>query len=177
MDSKRAGEVIRRLRTLLRRGKSRHQLVSLNQILKETLRLLHSELNTRNVSVISELDPMLPLVRGDRIQLQQVILNLLLNGAEAMIHCNPERRKLVLRTRFDGQEVHLAVRDYGTGLDPRNVEKIFEPFYSTKNKGMGMGLWINRAIIQAHGGRLWATNNDDAGATFAVMLPVSEREL
>jgi PAS domain S-box-containing protein len=176
-DSKRAGEVIRRLRALLKRGKSRHQLVSLNQVLKETLKLLHSEMITRNVSVISDLDPLLPLVRGDRIQLQQVILNLLLNGAEAMISCSPERRKLILRTHSDGLEILLAVRDFGAGLDPKSLEKIFEPFYSTKNEGMGMGLWINRAIIQAHGGRLWAANNDDAGATFTVTLPVSEREL
>jgi two-component system sensor kinase FixL len=176
-DSKRAGEVIRRLRALLKRDKSRHQVVSLNQILKETLRLLHSEMITRNISVIAELDPLLPLLRGDRIQLQQVILNLVLNGAEAMINCSPERRKLFVRTYSDGLGILLAVRDYGVGLDPKSLEKIFEPFYSTKNEGMGMGLWINRAIIQAHGGRLWAANNDDGGATFTVTLPVSEREL
>ncbi len=114
----------------------------------------------------------LPPVTGDRVQLQQVVLNLIVNGFDAMGHVAADRRTLTLETSIgDAGTVQIAVRDSGVGLDSEHADRIFEPFYTTKSQGMGMGLAINRSIVEAHGGRLWATANEDGGATFAFTLP------
>jgi signal transduction histidine kinase len=124
------------------------------------------------VSLQSQLADNLPLVRADRIQVQQVILNLIINGIEAMNRTNETSRELRLSTERDGPNgVLIAVRDSGVGLNPEDLEHLFDPFYTTKPDGMGMGLAISRSIIEAHGGRLWATLNSPCGAVFQFTLP------
>jgi C4-dicarboxylate-specific signal transduction histidine kinase len=172
-DGKRAGEVIRRLRSLLEKGESKKQPLEVNGLIEQTLRLVHSEMIIRHVAVEKQFDRTLPPVLGDRVQLQQVILNLMLNAAEAMAECSPTERRVILSTFRSNGKIAIKVRDFGTGLDPKYREQIFEPFFTTKVDGMGVGLWINRAIIESHGGELLAENNEK-GATFHVMLPVHQ---
>jgi C4-dicarboxylate-specific signal transduction histidine kinase len=176
-DAKRAIEVIHRLRGLLRKSPLAPLPVNLNQVIQEVVKLLNSDMIIRNVSLGCDLASDLPLVRGDRVQLQQVLLNLLLNGCEAMAEVAPEHRQFVVRTQqVSPRMVEVAVHDSGKGLNENGLEQIFEPFYTTKPTGMGMGLAISRAILEAHGGRLWAANNPDRGATFSFTLPVHEAE-
>jgi len=175
-DGRRAGEVIHRLRSLLEKGEPQKAPLNVNALIEQTLRLIHSEMIIRRVAVEKQLHPTVPAVLGDRVQLQQVILNLIVNAAEAMTECPLPERKVVLSTFSNAEKVGIRVRDFGTGLDPTYREKIFEPFFTTKDHGMGVGLWINRAIIEAHSGELLAVNNDDKGCTFDVMLPVHKEE-
>ena len=176
-DGRRAGEVIHRLRSLLQKGDPQKQSLDVNALVEQTLRLVHSEMIIRRIAVEKQLDTTVPPVLGDRIQLQQVVLNLMVNAAEAMAECVPTERKVVLRTFSAGDRVGIRVRDFGTGLDPKYREQIFEPFFTTKDHGMGVGLWINRAIIESHMGELLAANNDDKGCTFDVMLPAYRRKM
>ncbi len=177
-DDRRAGEVIRRLRTLLGSGSGvRTEILNLNQVVAEVLPLLRSDAIIRRVTIATEFESRLPSVYGDRVQLQQVILNLLVNGAEAMTHCGPDDRTMVVRTARQGSEgVVLSVQDCGIGLSEENLEQLFTPFYTTKTHGMGMGLSIARSIIELYEGRLWATKNPDRGATFCFTLPVARTE-
>ncbi|HEX2800916.1 MAG TPA: ATP-binding protein, partial [Phenylobacterium sp.] len=115
----------------------------------------------------------LPLVNGDRVQLQQVILNLLLNAADAMDGVDERARDLVIRTRRDGDQVCVSVRDAGVGLSLANVDQLFDPFYTTKADGMGIGLSVSRSIVERHQGRLWGEKNDGPGATFTVSIPAA----
>jgi PAS domain S-box-containing protein len=170
-DGRRAGEVIHRLRSLLEKGEPQKQSLDVNALAEQTLRLVHSEMIIRHTAVEKQFDTSIPPVLGDRIQLQQVVLNLIVNAAEAMAECAPTERKVVVSTFASGDRVGIRVRDFGTGLDPKYREQIFEPFFTTKDHGMGVGLWINRAIIESHMGELLAANNDDKGCTFDVMLP------
>jgi len=175
-DDKRAGEVIQRLRGLLKKSSARHDRLDLNDVVREVLRLLHGDALLKDLSIVTELAPDLPPVSGDRVQLQQVILNLILNGADAMTHTDPGFRNLLIRTELpDEKTVKVTVRDFGTGLDEEDLSRIFEPFYTTKPGGMGMGLPISRSIIEAHGGVLGAANNPGRGATFHFHLPVDSR--
>jgi signal transduction histidine kinase len=177
-DDQRAGEVIRRLRNLLRKGEVELLPLNLNHLTQEVVRLLHSDAIIRHVAIVVELDPDLPPVPGDRVQLQQVLLNLMLNGFEAMAERATEDRQMTVRTlRVDAKTIQVAVQDCGSGLDEDVLVRIFEPFYSTKSEGMGMGLSICRSILEIHGGRLWAANNLDRGATFYFSLPACEEKL
>jgi PAS domain S-box-containing protein len=176
-DDKRAVEVLQRLRSLLRKSPLALLPVNLNEVIRDMAKLLNSDMIIRQVSLELELDPDLPLVRGDHVQLQQVLLNLMLNGFEAMTAVAPEHRRLEVRTQqVRAHMVEVAVHDGGGGLDEGKLEQIFEPFYTTKPTGMGMGLAICRSILEVHGGRLWAANNPDRGATFCFTLPVNEAE-
>ena len=173
-DSLRGGEVIRRLRDLLKKGESQRQTLDINEVVLEVLPLVRSDSVRRNVSLEHQMAPGLPPVTGDRVQLQQVVLNLILNGLDAMDDVAAERRTLTLETSIgEAGTVQIAVRDSGVGLDPEHADRIFQPFYTTKPQGMGMGLAINRSIVEAHGGRLWATPNADQGAAFAFTLPAA----
>jgi PAS domain S-box-containing protein len=173
-DDKRAGEVIRRLRSLLRKGDPRMRALDLNEALVEAARLVSGDAIVRGVSIRLELAAGLPPVRGDRVQLQQVALNLVLNGMDAMQDSGARDRVLVLRTATAGAKtVRVEVRDSGTGISEGDMGKIFKTFYTTKPDGMGMGLAITRSIVDVHGGRLEAHNNPDGGATFAFTLPIS----
>jgi len=168
----RAGAVIQRLRSLLRKEDAQRRLLDLNEVVEESLRLLRSDLLSRRVAVDADLAEALPAVSGDRNQLQQVLLNLVINGCDAMDGREADRRLLV-RTRATAQgNVELSVSDRGEGIPAEDLDRVFEPFVTTKSQGIGLGLAICRSIVEAHSGRLWATNNADCGATLHCELPV-----
>jgi PAS domain S-box-containing protein len=172
-EDRRAGEVIGRLRALLRRGETPRQLLEVNQLATDVLRLANSELIAHAVTVTTDLAPDLPKVQGDRVALQQVLLNLIVNACDAMRSEPPEARHLTVITRRERDDVvRVAIVDHGVGLPPGGAERVFEPFFTTKEQGLGLGLVICRTIVAAHGGRLWATGNGGRGATFAFTLPV-----
>ena len=171
-DGNRAADVVTRLRALFSRKDATTEPVDLNEAAREVIALSWSELQRCRVILRPELADILPPVTGDRVQLQQVILNLLLNATEAMSSVNDRPRQLVVRTeRDEGDRVRLTVQDAGVGLDPQGADKLFEAFYSTKSGGMGIGLSVSRSIIERHHGRLWAAPNDGPGATFAFSIP------
>jgi len=174
-DGHRAGEVITRVRTLLARSSVAHEPCDLNGVIRDVLPLVGPEIERHGILLQTSLSPGLPQVAGDRIQLQQVLLNLILNAAEALREVPPERRRLVVRSTFERREggpgVIVAVEDAGVGFGEAAASRLFEAFYTTKPGGLGMGLSISRSIIDSHRGRLWATANPDHGATFHLALP------
>jgi PAS domain S-box-containing protein len=170
-SDRRAGAVITRLRSLLRKEYAQHLPVNMNEVVEEVLQLMRSDFLSRQVSVRAELASNLPPVSGDRVQLQQVLLNLLINGSDAMAGVE-RQRELVVFSEWTAQEhVRVSVADRGVGIGPEDIERIFEPFVTTKPTGMGMGLAVCRTIVKAHSGWLWAVNNADGGATLHVELP------
>jgi PAS domain S-box-containing protein len=172
-DSNRAKEVIGRVRALANKTAIEKVPLDLNEVVRETIRLVQRELINKRVSLRTELAPPLPTIQGDRVHLQQVIINLAMNGIEAMQAVIDRPRELVIRSRHDGpQEVLLSVTDCGGGISAENTDRLFNAFFTTKSSGMGMGLSICRSIVEAHGGRLWATANVPHGATFQFTLPV-----
>ncbi len=171
-DGNRASDVITRLRTLYSKKEPSPESMDLNETTREVITLSLSELQRSGVMLRSELADNLPPVVGDRIQLQQVILNLLRNAADAMSTIDDHPRELLVRTeRDEGNQVRLSVKDFGVGLTPQAADRIFEAFYTTKTDGMGIGLSISRSIIEAHQGRIWATPNDGPGCTFSFAIP------
>ncbi len=173
-DGHRASEVITRLRALFRKQDATTAAVDLNEATREVMALARSELQRHRVLLRADLADDLPPVTGDRVQLQQVILNLLLNAADAMHGVDDRPRQAVIRTaRDDGDRVRLSVQDAGVGFDPHDADRLFDAFYTTKRDGMGIGLSVSRAIIERHQGRLWAEPHDGPGATFAFALPLS----
>jgi len=171
-DDRRAGEVIRRLRLLLKKGEVQHAPVDLNETVGEVLKLVKSDLMNHGVNVESEFAFDLPMIHGDRVQLQQVLINLIMNGCDAMARAESRDRRLSLQTASaNGDGVRVVVTDRGCGIPPDCVERIFEPFYTTKKQGMGLGLAVCRTIVAAHGGKLWAENNPDRGASFFMTIP------
>jgi C4-dicarboxylate-specific signal transduction histidine kinase len=171
-DGNRAAQVVARVRALYRKDEAASDWMDLNEAVREVVSLSANEIQRARVTVVTELSDDLPLVRGDRVQLQQVVLNLLLNGIEAMGSVAGDARRLVIQTESEeGDRVRLFVRDAGSGLDPTNLNQPFEAFYTTKGGGMGIGLSVSRSIIQNHDGRLWAMTNDGPGATFAFSIP------
>ena len=167
----RAGAVIQRIRSLLRKESAKRDPLNINDVVEETLRLMRSDLLNRHVAVGTDLGEGLPAVSGDRNQLQQVLLNFMMNGCDAMDGREKDGRLLV-RTRSTAEgKVEFSVADRGTGIPSADLERIFEPFVTTKSHGMGLGLTICRSIVEAHGGRLWATNNSDGGATLHCEIP------
>jgi signal transduction histidine kinase len=173
-DGNRASDVITRLRTLYSKKEPSPQSMDLNEATREVTALWLSELQRTGVMLRYELADDLPAAAGDRIQLQQVILNLLRNAADAMSTVDDRPRELLIRTeRDEANQVRLSIKDSGVGLTTQAAEKIFEAFYTTKTDGMGIGLSISRSIIEAHRGRLWATPNDGPGSTFSFAIPCS----
>ena len=171
-DGNRVSDVITRLRTLYSKKEPSLEAMDLNEAVREVTALSLSELQRSGVMLRYELADNLPPIVGDRIQLQQVILNLLRNAADAMRSIDDRPRELLIRSEQDqGNQVRLSVKDLGVGFTPKTADKIFEPFYTTKTDGMGIGLSISRSIIEAHRGRLWATSNDGPGATFSFAIP------
>jgi signal transduction histidine kinase len=166
----RAGDVIQRLRALFKRGEPRLEPLDANALVHEALSLAQGDFATRGVEVALRLAHQLPEVRGDRVQLQQVLLNLIVNGAEAMASVPQRDRLLTVQTMSTAGRVHINVTDRGTGL-PAKPEKLFEAFYTTKPKGLGLGLSISKSIIDLHGGRLWASTRRGGGAAFLITLP------
>jgi len=171
-DGHRASEVITRLRALFGKKNATAEVVDLNDATREVIALLLSGLQKDRVILRPELADDLPPVTGDRVQLQQVVLNLILNASDSMSGVDDRPRQLVIRTERDEDDhVRLTVQDAGVGFDPQGVERLFEAFYTTKSDGMGIGLSVSRSIIESHHGRLWAASNDGPGATFSFSLP------
>jgi len=173
-DDERASEVIRRMRALLGKREIELQPLDLNSAIEEVLRLVGGDAALRKTAISAELSPRLPAVRGDRVHLQQVVLNLVMNALEAMANQPPEKRRLTARTSLNGDgTVELTVTDSGHGIEPDKIARLFEPFFTTKPNGMGMGLSISRRIVEAHRGRISGESNASGGATFRVTLPVT----
>jgi PAS domain S-box-containing protein len=171
-DGHRAADVIQRIRELARKTDPRKARLDVNDVVRDVVPLVRTELLSHAVSLRTELANGLPTVMGDRVQLQQVVLNLIMNGIEAMAAVENRSRDLVIRScRHQGDEVVVKVQDAGVGVDPTRLDRLFNAFFTTKAGGMGMGLSIARSIVEAHGGRLWATANADHGATFQFGLP------
>lgn len=171
-DDTRASEIIRRMRSLLKRGDFDAQLLDLNDLIREVEAIVRPDARLKDVNVVTKLTPDLPPVLGDRIQLQQVVMNLMVNALEAVAgRGDPIRRVEVLTSEEEPGEIRAAVRDTGLGIPQDQFERIFDPFVTTKKEGMGMGLAICRTITTAHGGRLWAQNEPEGGATFYLALP------
>jgi C4-dicarboxylate-specific signal transduction histidine kinase len=168
----RAALVIRRLQALLKRGETRLQPIDASELVNDVLELAHAELITRRVSASAVIATELPLVLADRVQLQQVLLNLILNACEAMRFTPVSERRISLTLSTDAQaNLRFSVRDSGAGIPQGLIDHLFEPFVTTKAEGLGLGLSISRTIVAVHGGRLWAENNPDQGATLHCLLP------
>jgi C4-dicarboxylate-specific signal transduction histidine kinase/ABC-type uncharacterized transport system substrate-binding protein len=172
-DDRRAGSVIRRLRAFVRKDEAQRSFVDMNAVVEDVAGLVRSDAIFRNVALAIALSPRLPIVVGDRIQLQQVVLNLVLNGLDAMKDA-VERHLLVTTATDDESGVIVAVSDHGPGVAERDLQRIFEPFYTTKSHGLGMGLAIARSLVESHGGRLRVENNKNGGATFTFTIPAAE---
>ena len=172
-DAARAGEVIARIRTLVKKSTLAKTPFDLSEIIEEALALVTVEARRHDVTLRSDLARDLPTVEGDRVQLQQVVLNLVINGIDAMKGVADRPRELLIKSRpHESSEVLVAVKDLGTGIDEASMTRLFEPFFTTKQEGMGMGLRISRSIIEAHDGQLWATRNPGPGITVYFTLPV-----
>jgi PAS domain S-box-containing protein len=173
-DGKRATDVIARLRTLLSKRQINIEPVDVNEAAREVLALLSGELQKRDLLLLQQFSDNLPRVMGDRVQLQQVILNLLRNASDAMKTISDRQRRLLIRTEADNNSVRVSVQDSGVGFDPRIADRLFESFFTTKQEGMGIGLSVSRSIVEAHRGKLWATRNEGPGATFAFSIPYAD---
>jgi len=173
-QDQRAGEVIHGLRLLLKKGELQEHCddVDLNEVIRDLVKLMRSDLINRNVTVDTDLAQNLPAVTGDRVQLQQVLLNLMLNGCEAMADYDSSERRLLIASQLENGAVRVSVTDRGGGIPEKNMEQVFERFFTTKKEGMGLGLSICRTIIDSHRGKIWATNNAGCGATFHFSLPI-----
>jgi len=169
-DGHSAADVVSRIRALFKEAAPVKALVDMNQIVAEVLRVLSDELRDNNIIVETDLEGDVPMVEADHVHLQQTLINLVHNAAEAMHGVTDRAKALLVRSRRQGRELLIQVRDRGVGI--QDVTVIFEPFFTTKESGMGMGLAICRSIVEAHGGRIWATANEDAGMTFSFTLPV-----
>jgi len=177
-DADRAGDIIDRIRDQIKKAPPRKSRFDLNEAIDEVIVLARSAITKNGVSVETRLAEGLAPIQGDRVQLQQVVLNLILNAVEAMSSVEAGERELLIRTEQNQTgDILVAVRDSGPGIDPEHVERVFEAFYTTKSSGVGMGLSICRSIIGAHGGRLWADVNEPRGAAFQFTLPSAEEEL
>jgi C4-dicarboxylate-specific signal transduction histidine kinase len=175
-DDKRAGEVVKTVRAVLRRGASQPSSVDLNEVVSDAIRILGTDAMLRQASVKFEPLPALRPVLGDRTQLHQVVLNLIVNGLDAVAERSPGDRWVLVRTaEAEGGGVELMVEDSGKGIAESDLARVFEPFHTTKPEGLGMGLSISRTIVQAHGGKIWAENNARHGAIFHCVLPVAQQ--
>jgi len=180
-DGHRAAEIIARIRALAKNDPPQKDWIDINDTIREVIPLAHSEVQRNGIALETRLSDdvhQVPLILADRIQIQQVVLNLIHNAIEAISGAGDGPRELLIRSSTDDTPcVLVTVRDSGPGLDPKTLDRLFDPFYTTKPQGMGMGLAISRSIIDAHGGRLWATANDDRGATFQFTLPIGGEDV
>jgi C4-dicarboxylate-specific signal transduction histidine kinase len=173
-DARRASEVIQRIRALAKRTEPQMVSLDINDVIREAILLVQREVLSHGVSLRTELASALPPVLGDRVQLQQVVINLLINGVEAMAPVTDRPRDMLIRSQQpEAGQVHVSVQDSGIGIDSETAERLFSAFFTTKPSGMGMGLSISRSIIRAHGGRLWVSPNPDHGAAFQFTVPIN----
>jgi C4-dicarboxylate-specific signal transduction histidine kinase len=170
-DGTRAAEIISRIRLLFQKGTQQLELVDVNEVIEEMIVLLRGEATRHSISVRTELAADLRQVMGDRVQLQQVVMNLMTNGIDAMKSVDGMRELAIRSQRADNEQLLVSVSDTGVGLPPEQVDQIFNAFFTTKPHGTGMGLRICRSIVESHGGRLWAGDNSPRGASFYVSLP------
>jgi C4-dicarboxylate-specific signal transduction histidine kinase len=174
-DDVRAGEIIHHIRLLMRKRAMKRGSLDINELSADVVRLMETEAQRRNVSLNTEFTAEPATILGDRVHLQQVLMNLILNGMEAMAEIPPAERRLYVRTSTDGQRrVEISVSDSGRGIPPDKLHRLFDSFFTTKENGMGLGLAIARSIIDAHQGRIFAENNSDGGATFRFDFPVKD---
>jgi C4-dicarboxylate-specific signal transduction histidine kinase len=172
-DGNRASEVIQRIRALAKKNPTLMVSLDINDVIREAILLVQREVSSRGALLRTELASALPAVLGDRIQLQQVVVNLVINGVDAMASITDRPREILIQSQpHETHEVMVAVRDSGIGLDAESADRLFNAFFTTKASGMGMGLSISRSIIMAHGGRLWASPNADHGAAFQFTVPI-----
>jgi C4-dicarboxylate-specific signal transduction histidine kinase len=170
-DGMRAAEIISRIRLLFKKGTPQRELVEINEVIQEMIVLLRSEATRYSISLRTELAEDLPQVMGDYVQLQQVMMNLMVNGIEAMKAVDGTRELAIKSQRAQDEQLLVSVSDTGVGLPPQHADQIFNAFFTTKPHGTGMGLRISRSIIESHGGRLWASDNSPRGASFYFTLP------
>jgi PAS domain S-box-containing protein len=175
-DGNRASEVVRRVRALANKADMEKLPLDLNEVVREAIVLVHHELSRHGVALRTELAPPPPVIAGDRVQLQQLIINLVMNGIEAMQAVTGRPRELVIRSRQDEKQAIVDVTDCGGGISAENANRLFNAFFTTKSSGLGMGLSICRSIVEAHGGRLSAFNNEGPGATFQFVLPLRQED-
>jgi C4-dicarboxylate-specific signal transduction histidine kinase len=172
-DATRAAEIISRIRLLFKKGTQRWELLDINEIVREMVALMRSELTRHSISIRTDLAEDLPQITGDRVQLQQVLMNLMVNSLDAMRDVDGGTRELAVKSQpGENGELLVSVSDTGLGLPPQQADQIFNAFFSTKPHGTGMGLRISRSIIESHGGRLWAADNFPRGASFYLTLPL-----
>src|SRR5438270_3668725 len=170
-DGKRAAEIINRIRLLFKKGTPPRELLDVNEAVREMIVLLRSETAQYSISVRTELAADLPQVMGDRVQLQQVMMNLISNSIDAMRDVDGTRELAIKSRRAEKQQLMVSVSDTGVGLPPQQADQIFDAFFTTKIHGTGMGLSISRSIVESHSGRLWAADNSSGGASFHIVLP------
>jgi C4-dicarboxylate-specific signal transduction histidine kinase len=175
-DANRTAQVIGRIRSLLRKSPTPMVYLDVNEVIQDVVMLTSYETNRRGASVLTELNPDLGLILGDRVQLQQVILNLIMNGFDAMTGISDRPRQVFIKSSRDSESVLVQVQDSGNGWDEQHSTAIFDPFFTTKKDGIGMGLTISRSIIENHGGRLWAERGTPHGAILKLSLPVTRPE-
>ena len=171
-DDKRAGDIIRSLRSMVKPEEGKQERVAVNEVIREVVSLFNGESIIRNIRVETDYaDSLLPVII-EKIQIQQVVINLLMNAAESMVTNSPEDRKILIETGLtsDGL-IRICVRDFGPGIGPEEINNVFEPFFTTKRTGLGLGLSLSRSIVEAHGGHIRVRNNEDRGATFSFDLP------
>jgi signal transduction histidine kinase len=171
-DASRAAEIVSRIRVLFKKGTPQRELVDINQIIREMVALMRGEATRHSISVQTELAGDLPQLVGDRVQLQQVLMNLMINGLDAMKDGDGTRELAIKSQRVDNDQLQVSVSDTGVGLPQEHAEQIFNAFFTTKIHGTGMGLRISRTIVESHGGRLWASDNSPRGASFYFTLPI-----
>ncbi len=176
-NARRAADIINRIRSTLKKGESKRQLVDINEVIREIIALLRNEADCHTISIRTDLDASLPKVMADSVQVQQVMMNLIMNSIDAMKDLD-QTRELSIRSQNAGdRELMISVSDNGVGLPQYQPDQIFEAFFTTKPHGIGMGLRISRTIVESHGGRLWAADNSPRGASFYFTLPTNVEPL
>jgi PAS domain S-box-containing protein len=175
-NAKRAADIINRIRSISKKGESKRQLVDVNELIGEMIALLRNEANRYSISIHTDLDPELPKVMADSVQVQQVMMNLIMNSIDAMKDVNRTRELAIRSRRGEDQYLMISVTDSGVGLPSEQMNQIFDAFFTTKSHGLGMGLRISRSIVESHGGRLWAADNSSHGASFSFTLPIPVEE-
>jgi len=175
LDVMRASDIINRIGSLFKKGPPQRESVDINQLIREMIELLRGETTRYSISVRAELAPELHVILGDIVQLRQVLMNLMLNGIDAMKDAGTDHQLTIKSEVDDNGQILISVRDTGVGLDPHLVEQVFDTFFTTKPQGLGMGLPISRSIVESHGGHLWASFSQQRGATFHFTLPTEIR--
>jgi two-component system sensor kinase FixL len=176
-DTRRAGEIIRRVRLMFTGHQERKTAINIAALVSEVLRLVASEAALRQIGMKIEVSPTVRQVIGDRIQVQQCVLNLLMNAFDAIAEARSDRREVTIRIApYEAAWIGVSVSDNGAGIDPSVADRLFEPFVTTKSNGMGLGLLVTRSIIESHGGKIWSIRNPDSGTTFTFTLPEARRK-